>query len=154
FAKLEAGTLKGSQAYKNVHDAMLQLSSPSWKALMIERLAHKIDKPSGAGENAKVTTYQNELFWQTTAAEILGELKDPAGIKPLFKTMMTPSKADVAGTASRALIKMGKDAVPFLIGVIGGKDADIIDYAKTQSGGSPEEAKSYIRNAAVMLGAI
>src|SRR5882724_3497481 len=60
FVKLEAGTQKGSQAYKNVHDAMLQLVSPTWKPLLAERLNHKIDKPSGAGENAKVTTYQNE----------------------------------------------------------------------------------------------
>ena len=38
FVKLEAGTQKGSQAYKNLHDAMMQLLSPSWKALMMERL--------------------------------------------------------------------------------------------------------------------
>src|SRR5258706_14271 len=37
FVKLEAGTQKGSQAYKNVHDAMVQLASPSWKAIIVER---------------------------------------------------------------------------------------------------------------------
>jgi hypothetical protein len=115
FIKLEAGTQKGSQAYKNVHDAMLQLASPQWKGIIVERLNHKIDKPAGAGDNAKVTTYQNELFWQTTSAELAGELKDPAAVKPLFKCVMTPSKADVTGTASMALIKMG--GVPFLINV-------------------------------------
>src|SRR5207342_3198636 len=102
----------------------------------------------------KVTDYQNEQFWQTTAAEILGELKDPAAVKPLFKTVMTPSKADVAATASVALIKIGKNAVPFLLDALAGKDADLVDYAKTMSGGSPEEAKSYVRWAAIVLGAI
>jgi hypothetical protein len=154
FAKLQAGTQKGSQAYKNVHDAMLQLVSPSWKGLMVERLGRKIDKPAGAGDSSKVTDYQNELFWQTTAAEILGELKDPASVKPLFKAVMTPSKADVAGTASVALIKIGKDAVPVLLGALAGKDAELVDYAKTVSGGSPEEAKAYVRWAAIVLGAI
>jgi HEAT repeat protein len=67
---------------------------------------------------------------------------------------MTPSKADVAGTASMALIKIGKDAVPTLINALTGKDAELVDYAKTTSGGSPDEAKSYIRAAAVVLGAI
>src|SRR5262245_8626874 len=154
FIKLEAGTQKGSQAYKNVHDAMVQLASPSWKGIIVERLNRKIDKPAGASENAKVTAYQNELFWQTTSAEIAGELRDASAVKPLFKVVMTPSKADVAGTASMALIKIGKDAVPTLINALSGKDAELIDYAKTNSDGSPDEAKSYIRAAAVVLGAI
>src|SRR5882724_474980 len=155
FIKLEAGTQKGSQAYKNVHDAMIQLASPSWKSIIIERLNRRIDKPSGAtGENAKVAAYQNELFWQTTAAELAGELRDPASVKPLFKCVMSPSKADVAGTASVALIKIGKDAVPFLLDALSGKDAEIVDYAKTNSAGSPDEAKSYLRAAAIVLGAI
>ena len=121
---------------------------------MTERLNRQIDKPGGAGESGKVTAYQNELFWQTTSAEILGELRDPGAVKSLFKVVMNPGKADIAGTASMALIKIGKDAVPVLIGALTSKDADIVDYAKTVSGGSPEEAKGYVRTAAVMLGAI
>jgi len=154
FVKLEAGTQKGSQAYKNVHDAMIQLASPSWKGLIVERLNRRIDKPAGAGDSGKVTAYQNELFWQTTSAEIAGELRDPSAVKPLFKVVMTPNKADVAGTASVALIKIGKDAVPTLINALAGKDAELVDYAKANSGGNPEEAKSYVRAAAVVLGAI
>ena len=154
FVKLEAGTQKGSQAYKNVHDAMLQLVSPTWKPILAERLNHKIDKPGGAGENAKVTTYQNELFWQTTSAELLGELKDPSAVKPLFRVVMTPSKADVAMSATVAIVKIGKPAVPAVVDVLEGKDTDMVEYAKTQSGGSPEEAKAYVRYAAIALGAI
>ena len=154
FVKLEAGTQKGSQAYKNVHDAMIPLASPSWKPIIVERLNRRIDKPAGAGDNAKVAAYQNELFWQTTAAELAGELRDAGAVKPLFKVVMTPSKADVAGTASVALIKIGKEAVPFLMDALSGKDADLVEYAKANSGGSPDEAKSYVRAAAVVLGAI
>jgi hypothetical protein len=153
FVKL-GGHSRRSQAYKNVHDAMVQLASPSWKGLIVERLNRKIDKPAGAGDSGKVTAYQNELFWQTASAEIAGELRDPAAVKPLFKIVMTPSKADVAGTASVALIKIGKDAVPTLINALAGKDAELVDYAKANSGGNPDEAKSYVRAAAVVLGAI
>src|SRR5260221_3718652 len=67
---------------------------------------------------------------------------------------MTASKADWGQTASVGLIKIGKDAVPVLIGALTGKDAELSDYAKTASGGNPEEAKSYIKAAALMLGAI
>jgi hypothetical protein len=154
FTKLQAGTQKGSQAYKNLHDAMVALLSPSWKGLMIEKLGRKVDKPAGAGDSGKVAEYQNEQFWQTTAAEILGELRDPAAVKPLFKVLMTPSKADFGQTASIALIKIGKDTVPVLVGALTGKDAELVDYSKAASGGSPEEAKNYIKAAAMMLGAI
>ena len=44
--------------------------------------------------------------------------------------------------------------MPFLVNAIGGKDAEIVDYAKTISGASPEEAKAYVKAAAVVLGAI
>lgn len=156
FVKVQAGTQKGSQAYKNVHDAMLQLKSPSWKALLLERINRPIDKPGGGGaaDSAKVTPYQNELFWQTTAAELLGELRDPGAVKPLFKVVLAPSKADIAASASVALIKIGKDASQPLIDAMLGKDADIVDFAKTQAGGNAEEAKAYVRTAAVVLGAI
>jgi HEAT repeat protein len=153
FAKLEAGTQKGSQAYKNVHDAMVGVSSPSWKSMLVERINRPISKPAGAGDSGKVAAYQNELFWQTTSAEILGELKDATAVKPLFKVVMNPQKGDVAPTASVALIKIGKPAIPFLLSVMSGKDPDMVEFAKAQAG-SPEDAKSYVRWAAVVLGAI
>ena len=153
FVKLEAGTQKGSQAYKNVHDAMMQVVSPTWKGLLIERINRPIDKPAGAGDGGKIAAYQNEQFWQTTSAELLGELKDPAAVKPLFKVVMAPSKADIAGTASMALIKIGKNATPLLLAALGSKDAELADYAKTLSS-NPDDMKAYVRSAAVVLGAI
>jgi hypothetical protein len=88
FVKLQAGTLKGSQAYKNLHDAMLQLKSPSWKAMLLERINRPIDKPAGKDDAAKVTAYQNELFWQTTAAELIGEVRDANATRALLKVVM------------------------------------------------------------------
>jgi HEAT repeat protein len=154
FVKLEAGTQKGSQAYKNVHDAMVQLSSPTWKSMLVERINRPMVRPAGAGDSGKVTAFQNEQFWQTTSAEILGELRDAVAVKPLFKVVMNPQKADVAATASMALIKIGKASVPFLLSVLSGKEPDIVEFAKAQAGTSAEEAKSYARWAAVELGAI
>jgi hypothetical protein len=154
FVKLQAGTQKGSQAYKNLHDAMLQLKSPVWKGMLLERINRPVDKPGGVGDSGKVTAYQNELFWQTTAAELLGELRDPNAVKPLFKVVMDAQKADVAGTASVAIIKIGKASAPVLIGALTGKDADIVEFAKGKAGGNVEESKAYVRTAAVVLGAL
>jgi hypothetical protein len=154
FVKLQAGTLKGSQAYKNVHDAMLQIESPSWKSMLLERINRPVERPAGRNDSAKVTAYQNELFWQTTAAEILGDLKDPNAVRPLMKIVMDPQKADIAPTASVAIIKIGKAAAPVLIDALMGKDADIVEFAKGKAGGNVEESKAYVRSAAVVLGAL
>ena len=154
FVKLQAGTQKGSQAYKNVHDAMLQLKSPVWKPVLLERLARPIEIPSGASDATRVAPFQNELFWQTTSAELLGELREPSAVKPLLKIVMTPAKADVAATAIMALVKIGKDAVPELVAALTGQDADLVAYAKMVSGGDPKLTTSHVRSAALVLGTI
>lgn len=153
FVKLQAGTQKGSQVYKTLHDAMLTLKSPTWRPMLLERINRPIERPDG-GNAASVAAYQNELFWQTTSAQLLGELRDASAVKPLFKAVLLPQKADVAGTATSALMKIGKDAVPLLNDILLGKDEEIVDAAATASGGNVEEAKAYIRTAAIVLGAI
>lgn len=152
FLKLQAGTPKGQSAYRNLHDAMLALKSPSWTPMLLERLNRPIQRPDGT--EAGKTAFQNELFWQTTSAKLLGELREASAIKPLFKTVMDPSKADVAATATMALIKIGKQAVPVLIDILTGKDEEIRDFAISLSKGDPERAKAYVSNAAVVLGAM
>ncbi len=156
FVKLQAGTQKGSQAYKNVHDAMVAIASPQWKGILIERISRPMSRvsPGERADAAKLTEFQNEQFWQTTSAEILGELRDASAVKPLFKALMNPQKADVAATASVAIVKIGKPAVPILLQILSGQDADVNEYAKSISGGNIEESKAHIRWAAVELGAI
>lgn len=154
FVKLQAGTQKGSQAYKNVSEAMLALKSPSWKGMLLERINRPMERVVAGASPDKITAFQNEQFWQVTAAQLLGELKDAAAVKPLLKVVMSPGKADVAATASMALVKIGKPAVPELVAALKGEDKDIVEYAAGQSGGSADEAKAYVRTAAVVLGAM
>ena len=86
FAKLEAGTPKGSKASKNVRAAMIALKDPAWKNLLLERVARPLQKPDGASDTAK-TAYQNEVYWQTTSAEVLGELRDASTTRALVKVL-------------------------------------------------------------------
>lgn len=154
FVKLQAGTQKGSQAYKNLSDAMLQVKSPSWKAMLLERINRPMERVVPGATPDKVTAFQNEQFWQITAAQLLGELKETDAVKPLFKVVLNPQKADVAATASAAIMKIGKPAVPVLIDAMLGKDKEVVDAAAAASGGNAEEAKAYVRTAAVVLGAL
>ena len=49
---------------------------------------------------------RDEVYWQTTAAELLGILKAQNAVKPLIKCVISPLKADIAPTAINALIKI------------------------------------------------
>jgi hypothetical protein len=154
YWKLEAGTQRGAGAYKAVHDAMLELKSPIWWDMLVERLGRPVVKPLRANDGSRVTAYQNEIFWQTTAAEILGEFHHEAAVEPLFKVVVDPTKSDIAGFASVALMKIGRKAVPPLLDVLSGSDTEMVEYAKTVSVGRPDAETSHVRAAAIVLGAI
>jgi HEAT repeat protein len=152
FTKLEAGTPKGSKAGKNVQAAMLALKNPAWKALLLERVARPLEKPAGGSDAAKTTAYRNELYWQTTSAEVLGELRDATTTKSLLKILLDPSKVDVAPAAALGIAAIGKDAVPALLDALAGKDAELVELAKSKAADNGGNAKTYVAAAAFALG--
>jgi hypothetical protein len=154
FVKLQAATQKGALAYRPLHDAMVALHNPKWKALVAERLGHPMERPRSASDAVKLFDFQNELFWQTTAADVAGELGDVELVKPLVRVAMAPAKSDIAGSAERAMVKVGKSAVPLLIGVLNGKDDDLLDYDRTLAAVDPKAPRASIIVAASTLGAI
>jgi hypothetical protein len=133
---------------------MLALKSPGWKTLLIERVGRPLEKPAGASDAAKSTAYENELFWQTTSAEVLGELRDVSATKSLLKVLMDPAKVDVAPAAALGIVAIGKEAVPVLLDVLAGKDAELVELAKSKAADNGGNAKGYVAAAAVALGEV
>src|SRR5262249_5230594 len=78
-------------------------------------------------------------FWQLTAAQLIGDTKFTAGVGPLVKVLMTPTKKDLTFPVRLALHKMPKEAEPELIKALKGEG----DYAKL--------AESYPEHAYVPL---
>jgi hypothetical protein len=156
FIKFEAGSKKGSLIYVDFKKSLVEISSPTWKPQLLERLNHPMEVPTAAdsGDEAKITAYRNEQFWQVTATEILGNIKAADAIKPLFKTVIDPGKADVAASAIIAMVKMGKDSMNTLIDALLGKDADIADYAKKKIKDQKEAVATPMRSAALVIGTI
>jgi hypothetical protein len=153
FTKLEAGTPKGSKASKSVRTAMLALKDPVWKAILLERVGRSLQKPDGASEAAK-TAYQNEVFWQATSAEVLGELHDGAATRALLKVLLDPAKTEVVPAALAGLLAIGKSAVPALLDVLAGKDTELVAFAKSTAADQGGNAKAYVAAAALALGEI
>jgi HEAT repeat protein len=156
FVKFEAGSPKGALIYVDLKKSLVEIASPSWKPQLLERLNRPMEKleQNDRTNEDKVTAYRNEQFWQVTAAEVLGEIKATDAIKPLFKTVIDPNKADVAATAIMAMVKMGKDSMNTLVDALLGKDAELTEFAKVKIKDQKEAAITPVRSAALVIGTI
>jgi len=157
FVKLEASSPKGQLIYLDFKNAMVEIASPSWKPQLLERLNRPMEMVSQADKGTnedKIRAYQNEQFWQTTAAELLGIIKASDAVKPLFKTVLDPNKADVAATAIMAMVKIGKDSMNVLIDSLLGKDAEVNEFAKTVIKDKKEVEVTVVRSAALVIGTL
>ncbi|MBI5538141.1 MAG: hypothetical protein HY898_35795 [Deltaproteobacteria bacterium] len=155
FMKLRAGTEKGGLVWKDLKDSMTEISAPSWEPQLLERLnrpMEAIDPQKDKDAKDKISAFRDEQFWQVTAAEILGNIKSAKAIKPLFKCVVNPNKADIAATAILAIVKVGKGAMPPLSDILLGKDPEVVEYAKGVVKTAPEAA--VVRNAALVIGTI
>lgn len=133
FEALKAHTQLGGITYKDYSKAMVDSPDPSWESALLGKLKAKIKHPT-TGKNKQqqrdlIDPYRDELFWQLTAAQVLGELKSKAAVEPLIKVILEPGKGDVATTALLALVKVGKPAVDRAIGVLDEKDP-LVTFAK------------------------
>ncbi len=160
FEALKAHTQLGGITYKDYSKAMVQSPAPMWEDALIAKLGNPIKHPN-SGKNPQqkrdlVDPYRDELFWQVTAAQVLGELKSAKAVEPLIKVILDPSKGDVATTALLALVKIGKPAVDRAIKVLDEKDP-LVDFAKKKiqeatEAKSPPEGNPALSTAAAIIG--
>jgi HEAT repeat protein len=157
FTKIKASKPKASTTYRDVHDAMVVLLDKSWEPQLITYLGRPVDPKDG-------NLMRDELYWQITAAEVLGLMKSTAAVKPLIKMILSPSKADAGTTAVLALVKIGKPSIGPAVSLLNGADKDLIDYSRTETmklaGEKPTDATkkaaetAYIGTAALILATI
>ncbi|MGK3997046.1 hypothetical protein [Sorangium sp. So ce1024] len=153
FVKLQHGKPKGSTISRDVHDAMVEINDPSWEGQLITMIERPINDPKD------VSTMRNELFWQITAAELLGWQKSEKAVVPLLKMVLTPVKADAATTAILALTKIGKPAIEPTIALLQGDQKELVEHSKIENlkgaGDKPSpEAKKAAETAHVAAAAL
>ncbi|MBI4704231.1 MAG: hypothetical protein HY744_24235 [Deltaproteobacteria bacterium] len=161
FVKLRADTQKGGLLYRDVYDAMVALADLTWES----RLVSLLDQPINSLKD--VTSLRREVFWQTTAAMLLGNMKAKGAVRPLVKVILAPLKADIAATAMMALLKIGRPSVEPALKVLSGEDQELVKYCEEENlksakdKGEKIEKKAedaakiaYVSSAAIIVGSI
>ncbi|HEU4407234.1 MAG TPA: hypothetical protein VFS43_18335 [Polyangiaceae bacterium] len=146
FTKTKVSDAKARVAAQPLREAMVALADPSWKGTLLEALGRPIDP--------KAPERADEIYWQTVATDVLGELRPAEAAQPLFRVMLTPEKRDVAPLAVVALIKIGKGVVSPMVDVLSGKDEEMAKLAKASAGGDPIKLDAHLANAAIVLGSV
>jgi HEAT repeat protein len=158
FMKLRASTMLGGVTYKDLNDAMSDVHQQSWAGPLRTMMEADIIIPKGGNDKDKIDPYRDQLFWQTTAAKLLGLLKDAAAVEPLIKVMLDPAKADIQLTALLALVKIGKPVLPEAIKLLEGKNDKLKAFAvrRAKETGNEKSADddSFQKTAALILGTL
>lgn len=133
FDKLEAHTQLGGITYKDYSKALVAAPNPGWTSALIEKLGQEIKHPTSGKTKEQqrdlVDPYRDQVFWQVTAAQVLGEIGDPAAVEPLLKVLLDPAKGDIATTAILALVKIGKPSVDRAVKLLSASDP-LVDFYK------------------------
>lgn len=160
FNKLRADTEEGAAVWRDLNQAMLDMADKSWTPKLIETLDHPLELPQQGEQNKeKITEFRNQQFWQTTAAQLLGVIGDPAAVDPLLKVLLDPAKANLHADAVISLVKLGKPAVARATQLLGGEDKELVEFASQRArkaAGSPLPSSDapHVGTAAIVLGTI
>lgn len=126
YAPSKTNSIQGTTA---IHDAVVAIHDPSYGPKAVTAIGAAVlidDSPSAQG--TKKVNDQLE-FWQTTAIQVIKELKFKPAAKALVTVMMTKNKLGLAALAQAALLRMPSEAVPLLTGALNGSDPDLAKLA-------------------------
>lgn len=160
YTKLRADSEEGA-GWRDMMQSMNDMADKSWTPKLVQALEPPMEmpKPGEPPSKEKVGEFRNQQFWQTTAVQLLGNIADPAGVDPLLKVMLDPSKGPLQTDAVIALVKIGKPAVARATQLLQGADKELVDFAALQArraAGSPVALADapHVRAAAIVLGTI
>jgi HEAT repeat protein len=156
FTKVKAHSPLGALVIKDQRDAMLRTVDKAWAPTLRKLLQPEIKALDPKDKNS-LGAVKNQVYLQTVAALLLGEIRDTEAVTPLIKVLLDPLKGNVATTAVLALVKIGKPAVDAAIKLLRSADKELVQYhlAKVKAAQNLKEApknEPHLQMAAVILG--
>ena len=115
---------KGQALGPHINKSLRGIVDKSVEDELLKMLEPEIEPNTPAG--------LNQLFWQQTAAWMLGHIQSEKAIEPLLKILLTPQKGPVQGVSLLSLVKIGKPAVPATEKLLKGEDAELVKYSEEQ----------------------
>ena len=122
FTKFRASKTNSIEATRYLHDAVLAVKHPSWATKAGEMLKASVKLGDPESERDQLQ------FWQTTAIQIIAELKAESAVPSLIETLVTPSKGALNGSIKNAFLSVPLPATRALADVLAGKT--LADKAK------------------------
>ncbi|MCH2110723.1 MAG: HEAT repeat domain-containing protein, partial [Polyangiaceae bacterium] len=133
FKKLKASTPLGMSTYRDYSKAMVAAPSDTWTDELIDMLKVEMKHPRTGKTKQQIADlrapFMDQQFWQVTAAQVLGAIKDPKAVDPLIEQIVDPAKGAVGTTAILALVKIGEPSVTRASKLFN-EDDPMVDYAK------------------------
>jgi hypothetical protein len=155
FLKMRTSSMLGGIVYKDLNESMIAARDKSWVGPLATKLEQPITPPNP--KDKEVTDdFRDQQFWQTTAAEVLGRLGDPAAVPALIKVMIDPAKGDIQRTAILALVKLGKPAADAAVKLLKGDETATAYYKKRikELGGEEPKGNPTVATGALIVGTI
>ena len=125
FSKFKPSQAKSINLVQDLAGAVKTVKHPSYGPKAVALLSQPIPNPPSEMDKRDYI-----MFWQTTAAQLVGDTKFTGGVSSLVKVLMTPAKAALILPVRTALMKMPKESEPELIKALKGEG----DYAKLAEG--------------------
>lgn len=151
FESIDMSDKHGRRFGAHLQSAMQHNRTNSWSAVLQKKLDAPINRPESFNDEKAVRAFQNQLFWQSTAAQLLGDLGVSAAVRPLLLARLDKTKRDVHAQAELALLKLGKDAAVVAEGLLLGSDPELVEKARLAE---PELKEPHVFFGADMLGKI
>jgi hypothetical protein len=121
FAKFQPSKNgKSINLVKDLQGAVMVVKDKSYGPKAVEKLAAPVTDPKAPSQGM-----DQIQFWQLTSTRLIGELKYTAGVKPLVKVLMTPTKGDLSFPVRLALTRMARESEPVLIAALKGTDPEL-----------------------------
>ena len=125
FIKYKPSVTNSIQGTQNIHDAILAIHDPSYGDKAIAALKAPIVLDDNPSEQGTKKVNDGLEFWQTTAIQVIKELRYKPAAKALVAVVMTRNKLGLARVAKAAILRMSRDAEPFLVAGLTGSDPDL-----------------------------
>jgi hypothetical protein len=119
---------QNKQFFRALAETLEKLNDKAWEGQLIKLLARPI-KTLNKKQQRQVI---NEVYWQATAAKLLGIQRSAKAVRPLIKTVLSPFKVNVHTTSISALIKIGKPAITEGVKLLNGEDEEFNAYAEKE----------------------